>query len=89
MEKTNHVALEKESNGFQQILTRFIPYWPLFLICLLISGGCLYFYLKFTIPIYETTASVLIKDEKKGSGRFQNGRGVKCFWNKKNCGERT
>jgi tyrosine-protein kinase Etk/Wzc len=66
MEKTNHVALEKESNGFQQILTRFIPYWPLFLICLLISGGCLYFYLKFTIPIYETTASVLIKDEKKG-----------------------
>jgi tyrosine-protein kinase Etk/Wzc len=66
MEKTNHNTLEKENNGFQQILTKFIPYWPLFLISLVLSIGCLYFYLKFTIPIYETTASVLIKDEKKG-----------------------
>jgi tyrosine-protein kinase Etk/Wzc len=66
MEKTNHITLEKENNGFQQILTRFIPYWPLFLACLLVSAACLYFYLKFTIPIYETSASVLIKDEKKG-----------------------
>jgi capsular exopolysaccharide synthesis family protein len=66
MEKTNHITLEKENNGFQQILTKFIPYWPLFLISLIISACCLYFYLKFTIPIFESTASVLIKDEKKG-----------------------
>jgi uncharacterized protein involved in exopolysaccharide biosynthesis len=66
MERTNHNILEKENNGFQQILTKFIPYWPIFLISLIISVGCLYFYLKFTVPIYETTASVLIKDEKKG-----------------------
>ena len=66
MEKTNHITLEKENNGFQQILTKFIPYWPLFLIAFIMSVACLYFYLKFTIPIYETTASVLIKDEKKG-----------------------
>ncbi len=66
MEKTNHITLEKENNGFQQILTKFIPYWPLFLIAFIISATCLYFYLKFTVPIYETTASVLIKDEKKG-----------------------
>ncbi|HEV3223187.1 MAG TPA: polysaccharide biosynthesis tyrosine autokinase [Puia sp.] len=66
MEKTNHITLEKENNGFQKILTKFIPYWPLFLIAFVISVVCLYFYLKFTVPIYETTASVLIKDEKKG-----------------------
>ncbi|HEY1869748.1 MAG TPA: polysaccharide biosynthesis tyrosine autokinase [Chitinophagaceae bacterium] len=66
MEKSNHFTLEKENNGFQQILTKFLPYWPLFLISLIISFACLYFYLKFTVPIYETTASVLIKDEKKG-----------------------
>ena len=66
MEKTNHNTLVKENNGFQQILTKFIPYWPLFLVTLFLSVCCLYFYLKFTIPIYETTASVLIKDEKKG-----------------------
>src|ERR1700693_1585250 len=66
MEKSNHIILEKENNGFQKILTKFIPYWPLFLTCLVISAGCLYFYLKTTVPIYETTASVLIKDERKG-----------------------
>jgi tyrosine-protein kinase Etk/Wzc len=66
MEKTNHITLEKENNGFQQLLTRFIPYWPLFLVTILISVACLYYYLKTTVPIYETTASVLIKDEKKG-----------------------
>lgn len=66
MEKTNHNTLEKENNGFHQLLIKFLPYWPLFIISLIISACCLFFYLKFTIPIYETTASVLIKDEKKG-----------------------
>ena len=51
MEKSNHIILEKENNGFQKILTKFIPYWPLFLTCLVISAGCLYFYLKTTVPI--------------------------------------
>ncbi len=66
MEKTNHITLEKENNGFQQILTKYIPFWPLFLIAIVISAACLYFYLIVTAPIYETSASVLIKDEKKG-----------------------
>ena len=66
MEKSNHITLEKENNGFQQLLTKYIPYWPLFLFLLLGSGVTLYFYLKYTVPIYETTASVLIKDETKG-----------------------
>jgi tyrosine-protein kinase Etk/Wzc len=66
MEKTNHVTLEKENNGFRHILTKFIPYWPLFLITLVLSAAILYAYLKVTVRIYESTASVLIKDEKKG-----------------------
>ncbi len=66
MEKTNHITLEKESFGFQRLLTKYIPYWPLFLILFVISGVCLYFYLRYTVPIFETTASVLIKDETKG-----------------------
>jgi len=66
MEKNNHKPLEKENHGFHQLLTKFIPYWPLFLVTFIISVCCLYFYLKITIPIYQTSASVLIKDEKKG-----------------------
>jgi tyrosine-protein kinase Etk/Wzc len=83
MEKTNHFTLEKENNGFQQILTKFIPYWPLFVISLIISVGCLYFYLKTTVPIYETTASVLIKDEKKGQEDSKMEEVLNVFGNKK------
>lgn len=66
MEKTNHTTIEKEHNGIQQLLLKFIPYWPLFLITIALSVTALYFYLKITIPVFETNASVLIKDEKKG-----------------------
>jgi len=83
MEKSNHFILEKENNGFQQILTKFLPYWPLFLLSLIISIACLYFYLKFTVPIYETTASVLIKDEKKGQEDSKMEEVLNVFGNKK------
>jgi capsular exopolysaccharide synthesis family protein len=66
MEKSNHVTLDKEDSGLQQLLTKYIPYWPLFLFLLMLSGAALYFYLKYKAPIYETNASVLIKDETKG-----------------------
>ena len=83
MEKSNHFTLEKENNGFQQVLTKFLPYWPLFLISLVISFGYLYYYLKFTVPIYETTASVLIKDEKKGQEDSKMEEVLNVFGNKK------
>ena len=66
MEKSKPIIPQKENNGLQQILTKYIPYWPLFLLFFILSAAALYFYLKITVPIYETTASVLIKDEKKG-----------------------
>src|SRR3982074_2942538 len=66
MEKTNHPQIEKDNSGFQQILFKFLPFWPLFLISIMVSLTFFYFKLKYTIPIYESTASVLIKDEKKG-----------------------
>ncbi len=66
MEKTNHIETAKGINGFQQLLTKYLPFWPLFLVAMILSGLGLFLYLEYTVPIYETTASVLIKDEKKG-----------------------
>lgn len=54
-------------NLFSQGLYKFLPYWPLFLILLLVSLVCGWFYLRFTTPMYQTTATLLIKDEKKGA----------------------
>ena len=66
MEKSKQFITEKESGSLQQVLFRFLPYWPLFLVFMLISVATLLVYLRFTTPMYETTASILIKDEKKG-----------------------
>jgi len=53
-------------NIISQVWSKYIPYWPLFLFFLVLAVAAARFYLKYKIPIYETTATILIKDEKKG-----------------------
>ena len=49
-----------------QIWSKYSPYWPLFLFFLVLGGVAARFYLKYQTPVYESTATILIKDEKKG-----------------------
>ena len=45
----------------------YLPYWPLFLILILLGVAGAWAYLKFyAIPVYETNATIMVKDEKKG-----------------------
>jgi len=55
-----------KTTGLNQIWSRYISYWPwfVFLLALAIGGGWLY--MRYTVPQYESTARILIKDEKKG-----------------------
>lgn len=63
----NKSANNTESNLLSKILFRYLPYWPLFLVLMLISAGTAYFYLNhYRVPLYEARASILIKDENKG-----------------------
>jgi len=57
---------EEEGNLFSEILFKYLPYWPLFLILLVLSGSGAYVYLHYAVPVYETAATVMVKDEKKG-----------------------
>jgi tyrosine-protein kinase Etk/Wzc len=56
-----------EEHVFRQLLFRYLPYWPLFLVLILMGVGGAYFYLRIAVPVYEISASILIKDETKGS----------------------
>jgi uncharacterized protein involved in exopolysaccharide biosynthesis len=69
METNNKYKMvqENEDNAIQQEVLKYVPYWPMFLAALFIAAGISYFYLRYTIPIYEATATILIKDEKKGN----------------------
>jgi tyrosine-protein kinase Etk/Wzc len=57
----------KEEGIFSILMYRFLPFWPLFLTFTIISLLVAWAYLKYyATPTYEITASLIIKDEKKG-----------------------
>jgi tyrosine-protein kinase Etk/Wzc len=67
MQVTNKKGIEDDRGSlFTEIIFRYLPYWPLFLSLLLVSLGAAWFYLRYTLPIYESSATILVKDEKKG-----------------------
>ena len=53
--------------SIKQLWVRYIAYWPMFIVLFLLAiiGG--WIYLRYTIPLYQASAKILIKDEKKGS----------------------
>lgn len=64
---------DKEPNFLRNVLFRYMPYWPLFLLLLVLAGAGAWLYLRYTTPLYQSTARLLIKDERKGT---ENARGL-------------
>lgn len=62
----NYSNNDREGNLLQNLVGKYLPWWPLFaiLIFLALVGGVVY--LRYATPIYESTASLLLKDDKKG-----------------------
>ena len=57
-----------ETNLFSQILQRYLPFWPLFIITIGISLALSWLYLRSQTRIYVASAKVLLKDPQKGGG---------------------
>jgi tyrosine-protein kinase Etk/Wzc len=58
---------QDDDDILRTIMFRYIPHWPLFVILTVLSVGMAWGYVKFfTVPGYKITASILVKDEKKG-----------------------
>ncbi|MBX2933027.1 MAG: polysaccharide biosynthesis tyrosine autokinase [Ferruginibacter sp.] len=58
---------EKESSMMGDMMAKYIPYWPLFILVSALAIGAAYVYLRYATPIYEAKATMIIKDEKRGS----------------------
>lgn len=56
----------KPNNLYDLIVSRYLPYWPLFVILLVVFIAGAWGYLYYATPVYEAKASLIIKDEKKG-----------------------
>jgi tyrosine-protein kinase Etk/Wzc len=56
-----------ETNIVSLAINWYLPYWPLFLILIVVGLAGAWAYLKFyATPVYETYATIMVKDEKKG-----------------------
>jgi len=63
----NRMPEDNNESMMQQIVSKYVPYWPLFLLAVVLASGLAYAYLRYTTPIYQATATIIIKDEKKGN----------------------
>ena len=61
-------AQSEEQNNIQEILFRYLIHWPWFVVSVIVCVALAWGYLRLTTPIYNVSATVLIKDEKKGGG---------------------
>lgn len=66
MTTQNHL-LPEEDSLIQKVFSKYMPYWPLFVIAFILAILSAWVYIKFSTPIYQATATLIIKDEKKGN----------------------
>ncbi len=64
---TKNSKVQQDGNIVNQLLFRYLPYWPLFIIMLVVGLVSAYAIVRYKVPLYEITASIMIKDEKKGT----------------------
>ncbi len=57
-----------DTNLLLQIMQRYLPFWPLFVITVSIGLAVSWLYLRSQTRIYMATAKVLLKDPQKGGG---------------------
>ncbi len=67
MKQLNGPPENLEPNALGQIWFKYSPYWLLFLILMVLAVGGAWWYLRNRVPLYQSKAAILIKDEKKGS----------------------
>jgi tyrosine-protein kinase Etk/Wzc len=70
MQVTQKKGLEVDKSqmiNFNQLWSRYIVYWPFYLVLLLVFLVGTWLYIRYyTTPLYATNARILIKDQRKG-----------------------
>lgn len=59
--------IQDDSLDLREQFDKYFKFWPWFIICVILCLGVSFLYLRYTIPLYQATATILVKDEKKGS----------------------
>jgi len=57
---------EEESVNFRALLDRYLVEWKWFALGILVCLGIAYTYLRYAVPQYKSSSTILVRDEKKG-----------------------
>lgn len=80
---TKKSGMQQDGNIINQLLFRYLPYWPLFIVMIVLGVAFAYVYVRYKVPIYEANASILIKDERKGADESKVIEQMNLFGSKK------
>lgn len=86
MQQTNNPieSTDSEEVSLGDLIYKFLPYWPFFILLLIISLSTAWLYLRYTMPVYKTTATILIKDDQKNAAADEMMQAFDMFGSKKN-----
>ena len=59
--------VQDDSLDLREQFDKYSKYWIWFVFSIIISIVFAYLYLRYTIPQYQASATILVKDEKKGN----------------------
>jgi tyrosine-protein kinase Etk/Wzc len=69
-----------EDNLFSFLLNKYLPFWPLFVGLLALALAVAWAYLRFmAVPVYEASATIIVKDTKKGVEESRMTRSMDAF----------
>lgn len=57
---------KEEKTDYREVFFKYLIRWPWFVASVVVCLGIAALYLRYTTPVYNITASVIIKDDKKG-----------------------
>src|ERR1051325_7271846 len=67
MQPVNQKRKAAQQKGMlNDIVFKYIPYWPVFVILMAVSMFGAWFYLRITPKMFDATAKIAVKDEQKG-----------------------
>ena len=76
--RENRGEQPEELVNIQEILFRYLIHWPWFVVSVIICIACAWGYLRLATPVYNISATVLIKDDKKGGRSEERRVGKEC-----------
>lgn len=77
-------AEETEEVSVADVFYKYLSYWPMFLLLLVTFLAGAWIYLRYTVPVYETTATLLIKDDKTSNPGTDLMNALNIFGSQKN-----